>query len=114
MCKTDLIRITQPATADVVIALLREPVFDHSGMPVLDGAGNVITTPVTNVPWSVVSHRPSGFEWGYGGSGPADLALNILNWFVPPGTDSDDVDCFYGTCSFLAWHAHQARKLQDP
>ena len=23
-------------------------------------------------------HSPTGFEWGYGGSGPADLALNIL------------------------------------
>ena len=23
-------------------------------------------------------HSPAGFEWGYGGSGPADLALNIL------------------------------------
>ncbi|KPN29414.1 hypothetical protein SY89_00127 [Halolamina pelagica] len=26
----------------------------------------------------VVSHSPSGFEWGYGGSGPAQLALAIL------------------------------------
>ena len=25
-----------------------------------------------------VWHSPAGFEWGYGGSGPADLALNIL------------------------------------
>ena len=25
-----------------------------------------------------VWHGPTGFEWGYGGSGPADLALNIL------------------------------------
>jgi hypothetical protein len=25
-----------------------------------------------------VWHSPGGFEWGYGGSGPADLALNIL------------------------------------
>lgn len=25
-----------------------------------------------------VYHSPSGFTWGYGGSGPADLALNIL------------------------------------
>lgn len=23
-------------------------------------------------------HSPDGFEWGYGGSGPADLALSIL------------------------------------
>lgn len=26
----------------------------------------------------VVIHSPTGFEWGYGGSGPADLALSIL------------------------------------
>jgi hypothetical protein len=25
-----------------------------------------------------VRHSPSGFEWGYGGSGPADLARSIL------------------------------------
>ena len=25
-----------------------------------------------------VWHSPTGFEWRYGGSGPADLALNIL------------------------------------
>jgi len=25
-----------------------------------------------------VRHSPTGFEWGYGGSGPADLALSIL------------------------------------
>lgn len=32
----------------------------------------------TNVPHAIVLHSPTGFEWGYGGSGPADLALNIL------------------------------------
>lgn len=26
----------------------------------------------------VVVHSPTGFEWGYGGSGPSDLALSIL------------------------------------
>lgn len=25
-----------------------------------------------------VRHSPTGFNWGYGGSGPADLALSIL------------------------------------
>jgi hypothetical protein len=29
-----------------------------------------------------VFHSPTGFEWGYGGSGPADLAFNILAMFV--------------------------------
>lgn len=36
----------------------------------------------TNVPHKLVRHSPSGFEWGYGGSGPADLALNILLMFM--------------------------------
>lgn len=26
----------------------------------------------------VERHSPTGFEWGYGGSGPSDLALSIL------------------------------------
>jgi hypothetical protein len=26
----------------------------------------------------VMSHSPTGFEWGYGGSGPAQLALALL------------------------------------
>ena len=26
----------------------------------------------------IVRHSPDGFQWGYGGSGPADLALSIL------------------------------------
>ena len=26
----------------------------------------------------IVRHSPDGFEWGYGGSGPADLAHSIL------------------------------------
>lgn len=32
----------------------------------------------SNVPHKHVVHSPTGFEFGYGGSGPADLALNIL------------------------------------
>jgi len=27
---------------------------------------------------NLVNHSPDGFEWGYGGSGPAQLALAIL------------------------------------
>jgi hypothetical protein len=36
-------------------------------------------------------HSPTGYEWGYGGSGPADLALNILA-AVLPRRDPDDPD----------------------
>lgn len=35
-----------------------------------------------NIPQAIVLHSPTGMEWGYGGSGPADLALNILYWFT--------------------------------
>jgi len=39
----------------------------------------------------VVRHSPTGFEWGYGGSGPADLALSILtHWF-----GAETADAFY-------------------
>lgn len=36
----------------------------------------------TNVPHLVVHHSPDGFEWGYGGSGPSDLALNICEYYM--------------------------------
>lgn len=29
-----------------------------------------------------VYHSPDGFEWGYYGSGPAELALNLLAFFI--------------------------------
>lgn len=31
-----------------------------------------------NLRLDLCNHSPSGFEWGYGGSGPAQLALAIL------------------------------------
>lgn len=36
----------------------------------------------TNVVHSAVKHSPTGLEFGYGGSGPADMALNILLMFT--------------------------------
>lgn len=36
----------------------------------------------TNVPRRIIKHSPTGFAWGYGGSGPADFALNILSVFI--------------------------------
>jgi hypothetical protein len=38
---------------------------------------------IVNIEQRIKYHSPTGFEWGYGGSGPADLALNILSYFVP-------------------------------
>lgn len=71
------------------------------------------TTLQTNVAWTVIHHSPSGFEYGYYGSGPADLALNILNMFVAPGADGHQpVECFAGTASRTAWDLHQDFKEQ--
>lgn len=36
----------------------------------------------TNIEQKICYHSPTGFEWGYGGSGPAELALNILYLFL--------------------------------
>lgn len=55
--------------------LVLEPMNDENGI-VLRRSENGV--PATNVPWLVKNHSPNGFDWGYGGSGPADLALNIL------------------------------------
>lgn len=47
-----------------------------------DGLGVV----VTNVPFSVFEHCES-FGWGYRGAGPYNFSKNIINAFVPPGSD---------------------------
>lgn len=50
------------------------------GLPWPDEVRVVVGTPLDGecaLP-HVVLHSPSGFEWGYGGSGPSDLALSIL------------------------------------
>ncbi len=31
-----------------------------------------------NLPEHIVRHSPTGMSWGYGGSGPADLAFSML------------------------------------
>lgn len=61
---------------------------------------------LTNVPHKPVHRSPSGFAWGYSGSGPSELALCILNLFIPADS-SPPVDCYRGTCSQTAWALHQ-------
>jgi len=62
----------------------------------------------TNVPHLMVHHSLTGFEFGYGGSGPADLALNcveiILNRMAYQGKR---IKCHDGNCWDLAWTFHQ-------
>ena len=65
----------------------------------------------TNVPHLVTQHSPTGYEWGYSGSGPADLALNILEWQLRrEGYRGETVPCFTRRCFRLAWDLHQAFK----
>jgi len=41
------------------------------------GNGNV-----TYLKHRIVWHSPDGFQWSYGGSGPAELALNMLYYYL--------------------------------
>lgn len=70
-------------------------------------AGGVIT----NVPHLVVQHSPTGFEFGYGGSGPADLALNVCQWYLKhTGYEGEKTECYDGECFSLAYALHQDLK----
>ena len=69
--------------------------------------------PRTNAPRLVVHHSPAGFEFGYGGSGPADLALNVCEWIARRrGLDliGKPVKCHHGHASAVAWGVYQTAK----
>ncbi len=51
----------------------------------------------TNIRRTVYRHSPTGFNFGYGGSGPADAALNILRMF----TTEDIANANYQAFKFL-------------
>lgn len=68
---------------------------------------------LTNVPHLVVRHSPDGFEFGYGGSGPADLALNICQYYLNSiGYEGERTQCYDGNCFSLAWVLHQEFKRE--
>lgn len=81
---------------------------DESIVMLRDGKGVA-----TNVPHVVTHHSPTGFEFGYGGSGPADLALNILEVVLHDigykGAITKDT-WKKEPCFKLAWSLHQAFK----
>jgi len=37
----------------------------------------------SNIPRTINHHSPSGFNYGYPGSGASELALNIMNFYYP-------------------------------
>lgn len=48
-----------------------------------DGVAHVTCGMVPLAPrWDLKNHSPTGLEWGYGGSGPAQLALALLADFT--------------------------------
>ena len=49
--------------------------------------------------YSVTPHSPDGINWGYGGSGPAELAARILTACGVPKT----TDYFYDYYMELKW-----------
>lgn len=64
-------------------------------------------TPITHHTQPFGTRNPQGaFEWGYGGSGPADLALSILCDVL--GEKPTDQDILWGECE--AWTLHQGFK----
>src|SRR3990172_3453263 len=73
-----------------------------------DGEYDILVVPLRNggVVRSlhhVIFHSPTGFCWGYAGSGPADLSLSILCDMLGerPGKKQLEIG------DFQAWHLHQ-------
>lgn len=55
------------------------PGIDQRGKPVVE---LVFPNQQDTLRHRYMRHSPDGFEWGYAGSGPAELALNLLAEFV--------------------------------
>ncbi len=65
----------------------------------------------SSIPQRHVHYAPTGFDWGFGGSGPADLALNVLALFLPLAPDATGVALRDGSSvSEAAWVLHQEFK----
>lgn len=60
----------------------------------------------------VVWHSPDGFEWGYPGSGPADLALSILAHAAGERQSAAQAKQFDPSACTRAVHFHQEFKRE--
>jgi hypothetical protein len=64
-----------------------------------------------NIPHRHINHSPTGFECGYLGSGPSDLALNIMALHLPLAPGDQGVELNDGTyVSWEAWRLYDAFK----
>jgi len=71
----------------------------------------------TNIPHLHTHHSPTGFEYGYGGSGPADLALNLaVAMLHQMGYNGPKTEGFplwdKSICFELAYEVHQDLKWE--
>lgn len=65
----------------------------------------------TNVPHVCTQHSPAGYSWGYGGSGPSDLALNLCELGLKEiGYVGPRMKCWDGECYEMAYLMHQEFK----
>ena len=68
-------------------------------------------TALSSLPQRHVHYAPTGIDWGFGGSGPADLALNVLACFLPLSPEATGVALRDGSSvSAAAWVWHQECK----
>lgn len=104
LCQTDKFSDRQITNKSLMEALvLRRKNFEDGKV------GDVYT----NVPHLVVHHSPAGFEFAYSGSGPADLALNVCQfYFNTTGYKGEKTKCYDGACWSLAWVLHQEFKRE--
>ncbi len=98
---------------DNAIPFERALVLRRSLRPVLQDSNDQVGGAITNVPHLVVHHSPDGYEFGYGGSGPADLALNACQLYLNMiGYEGKETKCYDGKCWTLAFALHQKFKSQ--
>lgn len=73
----------------------------------LNCQGESVARPLTHH----VKHSPDGFEWGYGGSGPADLAYAILRDYLDQNAGRPMSRArWHETMDDTAWALHQEFK----
>lgn len=71
---------------DVSTLLREEESLQRVGLLVERCADGSVRANVAHVRF----HSPTGFECGYAGSGPADLALSVLHALMPPPDEADE------------------------